>query len=53
MVHVCNSSYLGSRDKRITKLKPALVELARLFSKNKIQTKGLGVWLKHKIALHV
>jgi hypothetical protein len=41
VVHTCNPSYLGGRDRRIVSLRPTLAKFARPYLKNKIKTEGL------------
>jgi hypothetical protein len=46
VVHKCNPSYSGSGGRRIESLRSVGAKLGRLYFKYKIQTKGLGAWLK-------
>jgi hypothetical protein len=41
VVHSCNPSYSGRRDRRLTSSKPAQAKLSRPYLENKIKIKGL------------
>jgi hypothetical protein len=45
VVHICKSNYSGDRSRVLMHLRPAQAKLARPYLKDKIQTKGLGMWL--------
>jgi hypothetical protein len=46
VVHVCNPNYTAGRGRRIMSSFAIQTKLVRPYLKNKIQTKGLGAWLK-------
>jgi hypothetical protein len=41
-----NPSYSGGRGRRMANLKPAQAKIVRLYLRNKIQIKKLGMWIK-------